>query len=81
MMIHRGDDVAIEIEVPRRLPFKAARCQLINTFERLYVAAILRRFHWNIGRASRSSRLSRDRIHQLIGKHGLCERCDRGAVE
>lgn len=80
-MTRRGDDFAIEIGVPRHMPFKAARCQLINTFERLYVAALLRRCQWNIGRASRSSRLSRERIQQLIGKHGLCERCDRGAVE
>jgi transcriptional regulator of acetoin/glycerol metabolism len=66
----------IRIEV-RRAPFKECRQQLIESFEYHYVRAVLRRCAWNIGMASRSSRLSRDHLLRLIGKHGLCPRCDR----
>jgi len=76
-----GPDVAretriIRIEVPRA-PFKECRQQLIESFEYHYLRALLRRCAWNIGLASRCSRLSRDQLLRLIGKHGLCPRCDR----
>ena len=79
-----SDPISIPISIPiavPRAPFKAARHELIDRFERVYVIALLRRHRWNIGRASRSSHLSRERIHQLIGKHGLCRRCDGAAFE
>jgi transcriptional regulator with GAF, ATPase, and Fis domain len=76
-----GPDVAsetrtIRLEVPRA-PFKECRQQLIESFEYHYLRALLQRSAWNIGLASRWSRLSRDQLLRLIGKHGLCPRCDR----
>lgn len=71
-----AETIAIEVDVRRGAPFKAARHHLIEAFERLYVTALLRRHGWDVALASRSSRLSRERLHQLIGKHGLCPRCD-----
>ena len=67
----------VSIELPRGAPFKTSKQQLIEVFEYLYVKALLRRHFWNIALASKSSRLSRDQLLRLIGKHGLCARCDR----
>ncbi len=66
----------IGVDFPHRAPFKVSRQQIIEVFEYLYVKALLKRHGWNIGQAARASRLSRDQLLRLIGKHGLCARCD-----
>ena len=60
----------------RNLPFKARRVQIIDAFEQVYVRDLLDRCGWDVALAARASRLSRNQLLRLIGKHRLCPRCD-----
>jgi DNA-binding NtrC family response regulator len=69
-----GDD-----EAPRRssnpdvleLPFKEAKAQLVEAFERDYLSALLARHHGNISRAAAEAGIDRNYIHRLVKKYGL----------
>jgi DNA-binding NtrC family response regulator len=58
------------------LPFKEAKAQLVEAFERDYLAALLARHHGNISRAAAEAGIDRNYIHRLVKKYGL--EVDRG---
>ncbi len=58
------------------LPFKEAKAQLVEGFERDYLAALLARHHGNISRAAAEAGIDRNYIHRLVKKYGL--EVDRG---
>jgi DNA-binding NtrC family response regulator len=58
------------------LPFKEAKSQLIESFERDYLTALLARHHGNISRAAAEAGIDRNYIHRLVKKYGL--EVDRG---
>lgn len=53
------------------VPFKEAKQQMVDAFERDYLAQLLQRCGWNLSRASRESGVARFYLRQLIKKHGL----------
>jgi len=53
------------------IPFKDAKRELVEPFEREYVAALLTRFHSNLSAASRASGLSRKHLRHLMRKYGI----------
>jgi DNA-binding NtrC family response regulator len=59
------------------LPFKVAREQLLERFEREYLAQVLKRCRGNIGRASRETGLHRRSIERLAKKHRLATRSQK----
>jgi two-component system nitrogen regulation response regulator GlnG len=58
------------------LPFKEAKAQLVEAFERDYLRALLARHHGNISRAASEAGIDRNYIHRLVKKYGL--EVDRG---
>lgn len=53
------------------LPFKEAKEQLVDAFERRYVAALLERHEGNVSRAAAEAGLDRNYLARLAKKHGL----------
>jgi DNA-binding NtrC family response regulator len=53
------------------LPFKEAKAQLIESFERDYLVNLLAKHHGNISRAASEAGIDRNYIHRLIKKYGL----------
>ena len=53
------------------LPFKEAKAQLVEAFERDYLQALLARHHGNISRAAAEAGIDRNYIHRLVKKYGL----------
>ncbi len=58
------------------LPFKDAKAQLVEAFEREYLTALLARHHGNISRAAAEAGIDRNYIHRLVKKYNL--EVDRG---
>lgn len=54
--------------VTRPLPYKEARAQLLDSFERAYVAALLERHPGNVLRAAEAAGVSRKHLYELIRK-------------
>ncbi len=54
--------------VTRPLPYKEARAQLLESFERAYVAALLERHPGNVLRAAEAAGVSRKHLYELIRK-------------
>lgn len=52
-------------------PFKEAKNQLVDQFERDYLAKLLERHGGNISRASREAQIERAYLQRLVRKHGL----------
>jgi DNA-binding NtrC family response regulator len=55
------------------LPFKEAKAQLIDNFEREYIRAQLKRHEGNLSAAARSAEVDRKHFRELLRKHGLRE--------
>ena len=53
------------------LPFKEAKEQLVDAFERRYVASLLERHDGNVSRAAQEAGLDRNYLARLARKHGL----------
>jgi two-component system, NtrC family, response regulator GlrR len=62
----RGSDPAV-----LDMPFKEAKAQLVEAFERDYLSALLARHHGNISRAAAEAGIDRNYIHRLVKKYNL----------
>jgi DNA-binding NtrC family response regulator len=58
------------------LPFKEAKAQIVDNFEREYIRAQLKRHGGNLSAAARSSEVDRKHFRELLRKHGLREAQD-----
>ena len=55
----------------RRFPFKDAKDQLIEAFERQYLIDLLDRHEGNVSKAARAADMDRKSISRLMKKHGI----------
>jgi DNA-binding NtrC family response regulator len=53
------------------LPYKQARAQMIEAFEREYVRGLLDRHEGNVSKAARAAGIDRVYLHRLLRKYGL----------
>ena len=53
------------------LPFKDAKDQLINAFERQYLVDLLDRYDGNVSKAARAADMDRKSITRLMKKHTI----------
>ncbi len=53
------------------VPFKDAKDQLIEAFERQYLVDLLERHEGNVSKAARTARMDRKTITRLMKKHGI----------
>jgi DNA-binding NtrC family response regulator len=70
------DDALIEEAAPALgirtdLPFKEAKGQLVEMFEREYIEDLMRRHKMNLSAAAREAQIDRKHLRELIRKYGL----------
>jgi DNA-binding NtrC family response regulator len=53
------------------LPFKEAKGQLVDRFEREYVIDLMRRHKLNLSAAAREAQIDRKHLRELLRKHGM----------
>jgi DNA-binding NtrC family response regulator len=67
----RGEEGGGGLPFDERQSFRHAKEQLLEGFEREYLATLLRRCEGNLSRAARESGLHRKSIERLVKKYGL----------
>ncbi len=55
------------------MPFKTAKQQLIDAFEKQYLGALLKATRHNVSEAARRAQIDRMHLHKLITQHRLNE--------
>jgi two-component system, NtrC family, nitrogen regulation response regulator GlnG len=80
------DDAFVEQAAPALgirtdLPFKEAKGQLVELFEREYIVDLMRRHKMNLSAAAREAQIDRKHLRELIRKYGLDPRGDIGGPE
>jgi len=77
-VVHLGEEPDLpHTETPRTasalagLPFKEAKDQLVQAFERDYLAQLMKTCEGNLSRASREAGIDRVYLRKLLRKHGL----------
>jgi len=63
------------------LPFKEAKGQLVETFEREYIVDLMKRHKMNLSAAAREAQIDRKHLRELIRKYGLDPRQEDGSDE
>jgi DNA-binding NtrC family response regulator len=53
------------------LPFKQAKSQVVDAFEKAYLTDLIQRHEGNVSSASREARLDRHHLTDLLKKHGI----------
>ncbi|MCP3099412.1 sigma 54-interacting transcriptional regulator [Myxococcus sp. K15C18031901] len=66
-----GDDPESTLSLALDLPFKEAKEQLIDGFERDYLRNLVERCEGNLSRAAREAGIDRVYLRKLLRKHGL----------
>ena len=74
----QGEEGAGPLPFNEHLSFKEAKDQLLGSFEREYLAVVLRRCEGNMSRAARESGMHRKSIERLVKKYGLDARALKG---
>ncbi len=66
-----GGGATPEPEVPLGLPYKAAKTQVLDGFERAYFKALVERHGGNVSSAAREAQIDRKHLRDLLRKYGL----------
>ena len=69
----RGTPAPATEGIPYHLPFKEAKAQVVEHFERQYLQVLLERHEGNLSAAARSAEVDRKHLRELLRKHGLRE--------
>jgi DNA-binding NtrC family response regulator len=67
----QGQEGGAPVPFNEHLSYKDAKEQVLNAFEKEYIASVLRRCEGNISRAARESGLHRKSIERLVKKYSL----------
>jgi two-component system, NtrC family, response regulator len=66
-----GDAGATPVGFRTDLPFKEAKGQLVDQFEREYIVDLMRRHKLNLSAAAREAQIDRKHLRELLRKHGM----------
>jgi len=66
-----GDAGALAVAVDLAVPFKVAKQQIIDAFEKQYLGALLKAARHNISEAARRAQIDRMHLYKLITQHRL----------
>jgi DNA-binding NtrC family response regulator len=69
-------DAAPALGIRTDLPFKEAKGQLVEQFEREYIVDLMRRHKMNLSAAAREAQIDRKHLRELMRKYGLVGRAD-----
>jgi len=70
------EEAAPTLGIRTDLPFKEAKGQLVELFEREYIVDLMRRHKMNLSAAAREAQIDRKHLRELIRKYGLDPRGD-----
>jgi DNA-binding NtrC family response regulator len=70
------EEVAPALGIRTDLPFKEAKGQLVELFEREYIVDLMRRHRMNLSAAAREAQIDRKHLRELIRKYGLDSRSE-----
>ena len=75
-----GDEIQAPLSIGFRmgLPFKEAKGQLVEQFEREYIVDLMKRHRMNLSAAAREAQIDRKHLRELLRKYGLDTRVDLG---
>ena len=66
-----GDPLRLEVPIDIDIPFKLAKQDMVEEFERRYIRALLERHGGNISAAARAAGIDRMSIHKILHRLGL----------
>ena len=66
-----SEEPAPTLGIRTDLPFKEAKGQLVEMFEREYIEDLMRRHKMNLSAAAREAQIDRKHLRELIRKYGL----------
>jgi DNA-binding NtrC family response regulator len=69
----KGTPSPLGAAIPLDLPFKMAKAQVVDQFEKEYLRALLEKHGGNLSAASRNAEVDRKHLRELLRKHGLRE--------
>ena len=69
-------EAAPSLGIRTDLPFKEAKGQLVELFEREYIVDLMKRHKMNLSAAAREAQIDRKHLRELIRKYGLDPRGD-----
>ena len=67
----RTQKIQAPVTIPSELPFKDAKDQLVEAFERKYLLDLIDRHGGNVSKAARAADMDRKSITRLMKKHGI----------
>ena len=73
-----GDEIQAPLSIGFRmgLPFKEAKGQLVEQFEREYIVDLMKRHRMNLSAAAREAQIDRKHLRELLRKYGLDTRVE-----
>lgn len=71
--LEKEDEHTERMPIDMNLPFKEAKQQIIEHFERDYLAELLNRNNNNMSKAAREANIDRKHMRHLLKKHGLID--------
>ncbi|HEX5037363.1 MAG TPA: sigma 54-interacting transcriptional regulator [bacterium] len=69
--MEREEEATERMSVDMGLPFKEAKQKVVESFEKDYLAALLRRNNYNISKTAREAGIDRKHIRNLLKKYGI----------
>ncbi len=69
--MEQDEEATERMTVDMALPFKEAKQKIVEVFEKDYLAALLRRNHYNISKTAREAGIDRKHIRNLLKKYGI----------
>jgi DNA-binding NtrC family response regulator len=69
-----GEEAAPSLGIRTDLPFKEAKGQLVEFFEREYIVDLMRRHKMNLSSAAREAQIDRKHLRELIRKYDIDQR-------
>lgn len=69
--MERDEEATERMSVDMGLPFKEAKQKVVESFEKDYLAGLLRRNNYNISKTAREAGIDRKHIRNLLKKYGI----------
>ncbi len=69
--MEREEEATERMSVDMGLPFKEAKQKIVESFEKDYLASLLRRNNYNISKTAREAGIDRKHIRNLLKKYGI----------
>lgn len=64
-------ELGVNIEVDTSMPFKEAKQKIVENFEKDYLEELLKKYNYNVSKASREAKIDRKHLRNLIKKYNI----------